>query len=226
MDARRAVHGDAGHVAMVMRCRNLGCGLLLAMTVPAWAQAPAPAALPFEITPFAGYRLGGDFVVADTGQSVHAEDHGSFALALNLMADDWTQYELFYGRQSTQLHDRGSLSTPLRIEYLHVGGIVPFESFGHLYPYFGGGLGFTRLSPDSALGTDNTRFSMSFALGLRVPVNRHLSFRFEGRSYLTAIPTDTAVFCRSDETGGLCKVRFQGSVFFQFDLLAGAAFAF
>ncbi len=61
---------------------------------------------------------------------------------------------------------------------------------------------------------------------MRVPVSPHFSLRLEGRGFLTPVNTDSAFFCRSDQSGALCQVRVRGSSFFQFDLLAGAAYAF
>ena len=200
-------------------------GALLA--VPALrAEPPAAEPLQFEVTPFIGYRVGGKFELIDTGQSVNVQDHGSFALALNMRAADWTQYELFYSRQASVMAAPGFPASSVKVEYLHIGGIVPLEETARVKPYFGGGLGVTRLTPDSAQGTDDTRFSLSLALGMHVPLSRHFSLRFEGRGFLTPFNTDTAIFCRSDQGGAVCQVRASGSLFFQFDFLAGATYAF
>ena len=61
---------------------------------------------------------------------------------------------------------------------------------------------------------------------MRVPISTHFSLRLEGRGFLTIMNADTAIFCRSDQTGALCLVRARGSSLFQLDLLAGAACAF
>jgi opacity protein-like surface antigen len=196
------------------------------------AQSPAPDAqpardaLPYAVSLLPGYRAGGSFKRVDTNETVRVDDHGSLAVAFDLPADDSMQYELFYARQSTQLASAGSALTPLTIEYLHLGGLVPLDETRRLQPYFGGGLGLARFSPDPALGADRTRFSISLALGLRVPVSRQASLRFEVRGFLTPIPKDSAFFCRSDQRGAFCQVHAQGPIFFQADLLAGAAFAF
>ena len=146
-------------------------GALLA--VPALrAEPPAAEPLQFEVTPFVGYRVGGKFELIDTGQSVNVQDHGSFALALNMRAADWTQYELFYSRQASVMAAPGFPASSVKVEYLHIGGIVPLEETARVKPYFGGGLGVTRLTPDSAQGTDDTRFSLSLALGMHVPLSR------------------------------------------------------
>jgi opacity protein-like surface antigen len=211
----------------VRRARSLlfPLGALLAVAA-ARADSPAPEPLQFEVTPFAGYRVGGKFDLADTGDSVKVQDHGSFALALDVRAADGTQYELFYGRQASVLAGPDFAPSSVKIEYLHVGGTVALDETPRVKPYLAGGLGVTRLSPDSAQGTDDTRFSLSLALGLRVPLSHHFSLRFEGRGFLTPFNTDTAIFCHSDQGGALCQVHASGSLFFQFDFLAGATYAF
>jgi hypothetical protein len=93
-------------------------------------------------------------------------------------------------------------------------------------PYFGGGLGLTRLSPGLAPGTTDTRFSVSLALGLRALLTQHFSLRLEARGYITPLNTDTTLFCRSEQGGALCQVRGRGSALFQGDFLAGATYAF
>jgi hypothetical protein len=190
------------------------------------AEPPAPETLQFEVTPFLGYRIDGHFQLIDNGQTVKVADHSSLALVFDIRGADSTQYELFYGRQSTVLSGDAFVPASVRVEYLHIGGTVALDETLRLKPYLAGGLGITRLIPDSALGNDDTRFSMSLALGLRVPVSQHFSLRFEGRGFLTPINTDSAVFCHSDQSGALCDVRARGSLFFQFDFLAGATYMF
>ena len=193
---------------------------------PLRAESLAPETVQLSATPFIGYRVGGNFELTDTGQSVRVDDHASAALALDLRAADQTQYELFYGRQSSTLSGTGFTPTSVKIEYLHVGGLVSLDETEHFKPYFGGGLGVTRLTPDSAAGSDETRFSISLALGLRVPLSPHFALRFEGRGFLTPVNTDSAFFCSSSAGGALCELHATGSVFFQFDFLAGATYTF
>jgi opacity protein-like surface antigen len=200
-----------------------GCACLIA---PAAAQSVgAPPA--YSINAFIGYRLGGNFNVADTGQAVQLRDHGSFALAFDARADQGRDYELLYSRQSTVLTGGSFVETGTTVEYLHLGGTVTFEdATPQFQPYFGGGLGVTRFTPDSPIGSADTRFSMSLALGLRIPVSRHFQIRVEGRGYVSFVDTSTDFFCRSDQNGAICQIRSHGSTIFQFDLLAGASLLF
>jgi hypothetical protein len=180
----------------------------------------------FSISPFVGYRVGGGFRLNDTGQLISLDDHDSFALAVDARANESGEYELFYSRQSTALRGNGFGPVDTVAEYLHIGGTLALADEGWIKPYFGGGLGMTRLSPGLAPGSSDTRFSASLALGLRAPLTQHFSLRLEARGYFTPLNTDTTLFCRSDQGGALCQVRGRGSSLFQGDFLAGATYAF
>ena len=189
-------------------------------------QAYGDEPLQFSISPFAGYRVGGGFKLSDTGQLISIDDHAAFALAVDARADEGSEYELFYSRQSTVLRGNSFVPVGTVVEYLHIGGTLALADEGQIRPYIGGGLGVTRLSPGLAPGSDDTRFSVSLALGLRAPLTQHFSLRLEARGYATALNTDTGLFCRSDQGGALCQVRGRGSALFQGDFLAGATYAF
>ena len=185
----------------------------------------------FEITPFVGYRLGGDFAVdgptSGTTQDADLDDHGSFAIALNLRRDELSQYELFYSRQETNLEPDSPLGPlGINVEYLHIGGTLVADDEILLKPYVVGGLGLTRLTPEPGRVSDNTRFSVSLGGGVRVPFSQNFSLRLEARGFLTFVNTDSSFFCSSSSAGGFCAIRGSGSTFIQYELLAGAAFAF
>jgi len=44
-----------------------------------------------------------------------------------------------------------------------------------------------------------------------VPLAEHAALRFEARGYATAADTDTAIFCRSDNGTGFCRIVASGS---------------
>ncbi|MGH8140438.1 MAG: outer membrane protein [Steroidobacteraceae bacterium] len=220
-------------------------GLALAIgTVQAAEPASAPSAPSqyqwpgYEVTPFLGFDIGGSFRLdeadgtgirgsaADARRNVNLDDRASFALALDLRADDAAQYELFYAREGSTLHGNPAFSgADIVVEYLHLGGLVLLDDEAWLKPYVDGGVGITRFSPQ-APGNADTRFSASAGLGLRVPVSRHFSLRLEARGFVTLVNADSAIFCQSDQSGLLCRIRGRGQTFFQGQVLAGAAFMF
>ena len=56
------------------------------------AEPPAAETLQFEVTPFIGYRGGGNFQLIDNGQTVNVADHSSLALTFDVRCAGWTQY--------------------------------------------------------------------------------------------------------------------------------------
>ena len=148
----------------------------------AWACAPlgAKESQPlFEVTPFAGMRFGGDFKLEDPfSGKLDLDDAGTYALAFNLRIDEVSQYELFWGHQSTNLERDPLLgSVDIDVDYLHIGGTVetPMENQHRVIPYFVGGLGATRFNPDASEARDKTRFSLSLGGGVKVPFNENFA---------------------------------------------------
>lgn len=180
-----------------------------------------------EITPFIGYRMGGEFELGDTNQDVDLDSARSFSLALNFPIDEVSQYELFYGRQESNLEADSPLGpVDVDVEYLHIGGTLVLNQERRVTPYIVGTLGATRFSPDSPSADEETRFSLSLGGGFRVPFTRSFSLRLEARGFATFVDTKSAIFCISDELGGLCRIRARSDVFFQYEFMAGASFAF
>lgn len=205
-------------------CRTLlaACALLLAAP-PARAEEPSP----FQAALHAGYRVGGSLEDATTGEERDFDEDASFALALELRAapDEERYYQLWYSRQESGVSD-ALASYDVDIEYLHLGGTIPIGNRERAQPYFAAGLGGTRFSSSEPGAKDKTRLSGSLAFGVAVPLAGHAAFRFEARGYATAVDTDSAIFCRSDNGTGFCRIVASGSVIVQAEVLAGVAIRF
>lgn len=176
----------------------------------------------FEVAPYIGYRGGGSFEREDSNESANVDGHSSFALAFNLVLEEELRYHLFYSRQETDLES----STPLNIEYLQLGGTVTPEPTIDLLPYVIGSIGVTRFSPRAEGTSDETRFSLCVGGGLRVPTRSRIEILLEARAFLTFVSSSSSVFCSSTAAGGTCALSGHGSAFWQYELLAGASFAF
>jgi opacity protein-like surface antigen len=191
----------------------------------------------FEIAGFGGWSVGGEFKlegagaivnndVTSTGSRIGLQDHLSYGVAADVRASDSTAYELFYSREPTRLSAfNGAAATDVTVSYLHLGGTLMLdESERAVRTYAIGGLGITRLSPAED-GDSRTRFSGSLGLGLRWAATQHLALRLEGRGFVTLMNND-AVFCKSDNSGLICRVHGNGTTFIQGQLLAGVALTF
>jgi hypothetical protein len=206
---------------MAIRILLLAAGLAI---TPA-AQADEPPLL--QVALHGGYRAGGGLEDAATAAERDLEDAASLALALELRfrPGDDRYYQLWYSRQESSVDD-GVARRDVDVEYLHLGGTVPIGSRERVQPYFAAGLGATRFSASGAAATDRTRLSGSLAIGVAIPLAAHAALRLEARGYLTAMDTDSAIFCRSDDGSAFCRITASGSTLFQAEALAGIAIRF
>jgi hypothetical protein len=188
--------------------------------------AAARADLGIEITPFAGFRFGGNFTDNTTGLDLDVDEVVSFGLILGIPATHETDYELFYSFQKTKLQGKGLFAGEplfdLDIHYLHIGGtyLLPGK---RVRPFVGGGLGLTYFSPDGPGLDSKVYFSLSLGGGAKIPISKRVGLRIEARGFLTILPGTTDIFCVSSG-GAACDVRVKGDVFGQIELLAGISF--
>jgi opacity protein-like surface antigen len=196
-----------------------------------FAPAPARAEPKFEITPFVGGRVGGNFDVTETAsateRSVDLDDGASFGVDLGLYAHNLGFYELLYASQRTSF-DSGEpalAGADVRIDYLHVGGTALFPDDRFYVPYVSFTLGATLLEPEGPYDSE-TKFSMSLGGGFRFPLSEHMTIVLGLRGYLTLIDSDTDLFCASGPEGGACLVKSSGSTFFQAEGQLGFSFVF
>ena len=203
--------------------------LLAAVLLSTSAMFPgtAQAEWGLEITPYAGYTVGGSFEDNTTGANLDVKEAGNFGLVLDLSQTPETQYELFYGFQRTKVTGGGALGGEtlfdLDIHYIHVGGAYDWTE-GKIRPYVAGGVGATHFSPRGNGMDPKTYFSFSLGVGARMPISDHVGLRIEGRGFLTILPDSTEIFCVSSD-GAACQVNVQGDAFGQFLLLTGITFS-
>ena len=176
----------------------------------------------YVITPFAGWRASDSLEEANTGTTIKLDETRSYGLLLSLKQDPDVSYDFLFSRQNTQLQpDSPTGSTEsLRLDYYQIGGTVFYE-YDKLHPFVTGGLGATHISPANDAFSSETKFSLSLGGGLKVPLTQHLGLRFEARGYGTVVGSNGAILC----SGG-CVVKFNGSLFMQFEASAGLSVAF
>jgi len=193
--------------------------LCLSLFMPAVSSA-------IEITPMAGYRVGGSFDLkedngdgTETITTIDFVDGASSAIAIDLNIQEDKQVELFWSHKKSELGERDAAEQiDLDVDYIHIGGTVlyPQQDFP-LVPYIVGGMGATIFSPESGDLESETRFSLSLGGGMRYFPIEHIGLRAEGRVYGTFFPDNSALFCRN----GNCNVYMDGDAIVQFEGLAG-----
>ncbi len=178
-----------------------------------------------ELTPYIGYRMGGDFDVEesapDTSKSVDLQDSGDWGVDLGIYRDRTSFYEILYSYQSAGLDtsDSSLKGVDVTIQYLQVGGTLLFDDHEHYVPYLSLTVGGTRFDAGSGYGSE-TRFSGSLGGGVRFPIGEHFAATLGVRGYLTVVNSDTEFFCSGSGSVN-CLFRTSGSTFFQGEGLLG-----
>ncbi len=179
-----------------------------------------------EITPFYGYRFGGEFEDADTGEEFDIDESSCWGGILDFRLNEMTQLEFYFSRQETELKSDNGLFDEatlfdLDVDYYHIGGTYTFLP-GRWQPFVVGTLGATRIDPDVS-GTDSlTRFSLGLGGGVRFFPTEHLGLYLAGRCLLTFLEGDTVI--RSEF--GRATVQVDSDGLWQAELQAGLVFAF
>ncbi len=194
---------------------------LLAVVILVTHLAPA-VAQDYEITPFAGWRTSSSLEEKATGATINLDETGSYGFILSMKDSLDTNYDFLFSRQNTELQSSTTPGTtePLRIDYYHIGGTI-FYQHDKLHPFISGGLGATHITPANTIYSSETMFSLSVGGGLKFPLSRNIGLRLEARGYGTVISGSGAILC----SGG-CVASFNGSLFMQFEALAGLSVAF
>jgi opacity protein-like surface antigen len=179
-----------------------------------------------EITPFAGYTMGGDFTETTSGTSLSLDDTSNYGIMIDIRQKEESWIELYFSRQQTQLRtDSGFLSGKalfdVDIDYYHIGGTYGTAS-GTVRPFVVGTFGATHLSPRGEGLTSETKFSLSLGGGVKLALTKHVGLRLDGRWFGTFIGGSGSVFCSS----GACLINVQGDVISQFTANAGVILAF
>ena len=159
-----------------------------------------------ELSVFAGYRWGGT-VFADNGfvfnQDLEVQSSPSFGADVAIpIGGNGLKLTLMASRQSSELGTGGGLFEPddeiadFDVTYFHGGIQIPFARSRNAVPYALVSAGIANLDPQIPGLSDETRFSASAGIGVKVPLSRALSLRLEGRGFYTALEDNTdCAFC-------------------------------
>jgi len=205
-------------------------GMLLAASAAAHDEAAKPnnkQQYRFEVTPFAGYRVGGTFEDEATGTKLELNENGSFGLILNMKEAANTEWELGYSHQSTDVDVGGTDVTAIDmdVDYLQIGGT--YIGDGELArPFLVATVGLAHFDPGVPEFPSDTFFAFSIGGGWKLRPAKRLGLRLEGRFYGTVIDSDSNIFCASGPNGSGCLINTKADVLWQWEMLLGAIFRF
>jgi hypothetical protein len=185
-------------------------------------NAPAAAAQSVEISPFGGYRFGGDPFEVVAGRVLDIDYAPAVGLTIDFPLSAGMQIEGFFSHQraSVPLLIAGSNGGPARlgisIDQWQVGGLQEFGGW-RARPFLTGTLGLTRYGT----GADNeVRFSVGAGGGVKLFPSSRLGVRLDGRVFATILDAGgTALACGS--VSGTCFVALHVDAVWQAEFTAG-----
>jgi hypothetical protein len=197
-----------------------------ALAAPVTAQAQEPT---IEITPLAGYRVGGEFrAEGGAAGTVDLEDGGSWGLDIGLYRDAQSFYEVLYSRRDAGLRtaDETLRELDVRVEYFHFGGTLLFPHARGYTGYFSLTAGLTRM--DARMGDYDAerKLSASMGGGVRFPLTDALGATFGVRGYITFVDSDRDLICISADGQAECLLRASGRTHWEVEAQAGLTFRF
>lgn len=86
-------------------------GLAVALVMGQVAAAEVQPPTRFSIAPFAGYRAGGSFTDANTGEERKLDESQNYGVAIDIDATPQTEVELLWSRQRSR-PATGSIAAP------------------------------------------------------------------------------------------------------------------
>ncbi len=183
----------------------------------------------FEITPFAGYRVGGSFDEEDGDGGIDLNDSNAQGIIFNIKANPNGQYELLYARQSTDADTEGFFvndpTIDLDVEYFHFGGTYLFDG-DNTRPFLALTLGLSHFDPGIIDSNSESFFSASLGGGVQLNATKRLGVRLEARIFTTFVDSDSNIFCVSTGEGGGCLIQVDSKTLTQWEARAGLVFRF
>lgn len=166
----------------------------------------------FELTPFGGYRWGGTLYADRSdlfGFDSELASSGNVGLNFGIpIGGSAMKFELMVNQQKTHLQTGAGLFEPeapiadFDVTYYHGGLQIPIgDPEAGAIPFLVFSAGVANLRPDIPGVTAENRFSASAGVGVKIPFNRNVGLRIEGRGYFTSLDGDDECYRCYDSYG-------------------------
>ena len=175
-----------------------------------------------EITPFAGYRFGGDFFELVTRHPVDLDGAPAFGVVLNVPLSNGFQIEGLFSHERALVPAAPFPLAPLwqlTVDHWQVGGLQEFPG-SRVRPFMTGTMGLTRYAGEN---DSEIRFALAAGGGVKLFPNPHVGLRLESRVFATFVDAGgTAIAC----SPGVCLLALHVNVVWQVEFTAGLIFRF
>jgi hypothetical protein len=177
-----------------------------------------------EVSPFYGYRFGGDFFELVTGHRVDLDGAPAMGVALDVPLGEGLQLEGFFTHQEGSVAAGPPTLHPVVVQRVAVdhwlGGAL--QEFGgtRIRPFATGMFGLTRYA---VAGDNEIRFTVNGGGGAKLFATPHIGVRLDGRISATFIDAQgSAVACLP----GGCFLALHANVVWQAEFTAGMVVRF
>ena len=184
---------------------------------------PLTQTLQFGISPFFGYRFGGEVENRDTGATYSFEDGPAYGVFLDYAPKDYYgRYELLWSHQDSSLDfhgDNGLGKVDIKIDVIQIGGVLEFGE-ERLRTYVSAHAGATHFS--SGDYGDDTKFSFGIGGGVKAFLTKNIYLRADIRGFCTVTEAEGSFIYAN----GVTVASFSGTTFWQGQASAGVGITF
>jgi hypothetical protein len=161
-------------------------------------SASTASAQGIEITPFGGYRFGGDFFELVSGGTVDTDGAPAVGAIVDVPLGYGLQFEALFTHQDAHVTSQAGpfgLPSRWRVSVDHVqGGALQEYSSGRVRPFATGLLGLTRYAGG---GDSEIRFSLGAGGGVKLFPSSRFGVRLNGQVFSTFVYGNAWVSCGS-----------------------------
>ena len=170
-----------------------------------------------EVTPFGGYRFGGDFFELITGRQVDTDGAPAVGLIVDVPLHEGLQFEALFTHQNARISVPSLFGPPshwqVSVDHLQAGGLQEYAD-GPVRPFATGMLGLTRYA---GVGDSEVRFTVGAGGGVKLFPASKVGVRLGSQVFATFVYADANVVACSP---GFCFLNLNVDIVWQIEFTA------
>ena len=220
---------------MNITCRHLRCAIaVLSCGLGGAVQAqefnsdwpfyqPITQTTRFGVSPFYGYRFGGEVEDVNTSASYSFEDSAAYGVTIDYAPENYYgRFELLWSHQDSSVNFRGNNGlgeVDLTIDVVQIGSMLEFGS-EQFREYVSAHVGATHYSSDGY--GDETKFSFGIGAGVKAFLTKNVYLRADLRGFCTVTEAEGSFIY----VNGITVATFSGSTLWQGQASVGVGITF